>query len=255
MLQEFSADLHIHTCLSPCASLDLSPIKIVEQAMMEGLDIIAITDHNTAKNVQAVMRLGEKRGLKVIPGLEIQSREEVHLLTLFPDWPSTAAWAETVFQNLPDVPNEPEFFGDQPIVDKEGIILGFEERLLINSLNLSLEDIIHRVQEQGGVTIPSHYDRDSFSLISQLGFIPPHLPLEAIEMGHRPHARRGEDSMAGDRSIPRIASSDAHQLADIGNARTILLLAAATLGELRMAFREQQGRRIVNYAYKSLDPA
>jgi PHP family Zn ribbon phosphoesterase len=153
------------------------------------------------------------------------------------------------------VSNEPEILGDQPIVDEEGNILGFEERLLLNSLNLSLEEIIRRVQEQGGVTIPSHYDRSSFSLISQLGFIPPHLPLEAIEMSRRPNARQGEDSSEGFRSIPRIASSDAHQLEDIGNARTILLLAEATLDELRMAFREQQGRRIVKYAHKSLDPA
>jgi predicted metal-dependent phosphoesterase TrpH len=88
MLKEYHADLHIHTCLSPCASLDLSPRRIIERALEERLDLIAITDHNIAKNVPAVMHQAEKFGLKIIPGMEVQSREEIHLLTLFPDWPS-----------------------------------------------------------------------------------------------------------------------------------------------------------------------
>lgn len=245
MLREFSADLHIHTCLSPCASLDLSPREIVERAKAKSLDIIAITDHNTAKNVQVVMRLGEKVGLKVIPGMEVQTREEIHLLTLFPDWPSTAAWDEEVRQHLPDVQNDPEIFGDQPIVDDEGNIVQFEERLLLNSIDLSLEDVKGRVEGHGGMTIPSHFDKGSFSLISQLGLIPEDLELEALERS-RQSKFRGPGGM-GNASphIPRIASSDAHRLEDIGSARTILLLAEASLAEMRLAFRGEAGRRIV----------
>jgi len=242
MLREYSADLHIHSCLSPCASLDLSPREIVERAKAESLDIIAVTDHNTAKNVQVIMGLAERRGLKVIPGMEVQTREEIHLLALFPDWPSTAAWDEEVRRHLPDVRNDPEVFGDQPIVDDEGNILEFEERLLLNSIDLSLEEVKRRVEGHGGMTIPSHFDKGSFSLISQLGLIPEDMELEVLEA-----SRKTQFPSMGNVSphIPRIVSSDAHRLEDIGNARTIFLLAEATLGELRLAFRGQAGRKIV----------
>ena len=245
MLREYSADLHIHTCLSPCASLDLSPREIVKQAKIEGLDIIAITDHNTSKNVPAVMRLGEKQGLKVIAGMEVQTREEIHLLALFPDWPSTAAWDEEVYRLLPDVRNNPDVFGDQPIVDEEGNILGFEERLLLNSIDLSLEETKHRVESHGGIVIPSHFDKGSFSLISQLGLIPEDLELEALEVTRQGRSQETEGLGRRSPPIPRIVSSDAHRLEDIGTARTIFLLAEATLNDLRLALRGEGGRRIV----------
>ena len=242
MLREYSADLHIHSCLSPCASLDLSPREIVERAKAESLDIIAVTDHNTARNVRVVMGLGEKRGLKVIPGMEVQTREEIHLLALFPDWPSTAAWDEEVRRHLPDVRNDPDVFGDQPIVDDEGNILEFEERLLLNSIDLSLEEVKRRVDGHGGMIIPSHFDKGSFSLISQLGLIPEDMELEVLEVSRKTQFP-GMGKVSS--QIPRIISSDAHQLEDIGNARTIFLLAEATLEELRLAFRGQEGRKII----------
>jgi len=245
LLREYSADLHIHTCLSPCASLDLSPRKIVERAKSESLDIIAITDHNTAKNAQVVMRLGEKVGVKVIPGMEVQTREEIHLLALFPDWPSTAVWEEEVRRHLPDVRNDPEVFGDQPIVDEEGNIIGFEERLLLNSLDLSLEDVKQRIESYGGMMVPAHFDKGSFSLISQLGFIPRDMELEVLEMSRRSEFREQGRILDASLRIARIVSSDAHHLEEIGSARTILLLAEASLKELRLAFRGQEGRQIV----------
>ena len=244
MLKEYRADLHIHTCLSPCASLDLSPLKIVERARMERLDMIAITDHNTAKNVRAVMQLGKEGGLKVIPGMEVQTREEIHLLALFPDGGSVALWDGEVYRHLPDVKNDPEVFGDQPVVDSEGNILRFEERLLINSLDLSLEEVKRRVEEGGGLIIPSHFDKGSYSLISQLGLIPPDLELEALEMSRGMEVRQSGTFADPSLSIPRIISSDAHSLEDIGSAYTGFLMAEPTLEELRLALRGQGGRRI-----------
>lgn len=245
MLKEYFADLHIHTCLSPCADLDLSPREIVERAKKERLKIIAITDHNTAQNVRVVMGLGEQRGLKVIPGMEVQTREEIHLLTLFPDWPSTAAWEEEIYRHLPDMRNDPGIFGDQPVVDEEGNILKFEERMLLNSIDLSLEEVKHRVEQHGGLIIPSHFDKGSFSLISQLGLIPQDLKLEALEMSRKSPLRKPAGMAEASSSLPRIISSDAHRLEDIGSAYTVFLLAEASLEELRMAFRGQAGRRIV----------
>lgn len=245
MLREYRADLHIHTCLSPCASLDLSPQKIVERAKTERLDLIAITDHNSAKNVAAVIRLGEQAGLKVIPGMEVQTREEIHLLTLFPEGDSIALWDEEVYQHLPEVKNDPEIFGDQPIVDPEGNILQFEERLLINSLDLSLEEVKRRAEKKGGLVVPSHFDKESFSLISQLGLIPPSLDLEALEISRRTEFRGSGMFVDPSLRVPRIVSSDAHFLEDIGSAYTVLLLAEPKLSELRAAFRGEGGRRIV----------
>jgi PHP family Zn ribbon phosphoesterase len=244
MLREYSTDLHIHTCLSPCAELDLSPREIVHRAKKEHLDIIAITDHNTAQNVRVVMALGEQQGLKVIPGMEVQTREEIHLLTLFPDWASAAAWDEEVYRHLPPLANNPEIFGDQPVVDEEGNIVKSEERLLLNSLDLSLEEVKLRVAEHGGLIIPSHFNKGSFSLISQLGLIPEELELEALEISRGNMDRNPSGITAVPSSLPTILSSDAHRLEDIGSAYTLFLLAEASLEELRLAFRSQQGRRI-----------
>ena len=246
MLKEYHADLHIHTCLSPCASLDLSPRRIVERALEERLDLIAITDHNIARNVPAVMHQAEKFGLKIIPGMEVQSREEIHILTLFPDWPSLSAWQDVVLDHLPRIPNDPEFFGDQPIVDEEGNILEFEERLLINSIDLSLNEIRSQVLQRGGLFIPAHFDKESLSLISQLGFVPFDLEPDALEMGRKNQAALLPDPRDPSAAVPRIVCSDAHQAADIGRARSVFLLAEPTLGELRLAFQGKEGRKIVS---------
>ena len=245
MLREYRADLHIHTCLSPCASLDLSPRKIVERAREERLEIIAITDHNSAKNVRVVTELGEGLGLKVIAGMEVQTREEIHLLTLFPGWESIVPWEEEVSRHLPDVKNDPEVFGDQPVVDGEGNILGFEDRLLINSLDLSLEAIKQGVEERGGLVIPSHFNKGSFSLISQLGMLPPHLELEALEITRRTDMGGSGLTVDPSLSIPRVLSSDSHFPEDIGSAYTVYLLAEPSLRELRLALRGREGRRIM----------
>ena len=254
MLKEYHADLHIHTCLSPCASLDLSPRRIIERALEERLDLIAITDHNIAKNVPAVMHRAEKFGLKIIPGMEVQSREEIHLLTLFPDWPSLSAWEAVVLEHLPEIPNDPEFFGDQPVVDEEGNILEFEERLLINSIDLSLNEIRSQVLERGGLFIPAHYDKESFSLISQLGFVPFDLEPDALEMGRKNQAAQAVNPRDPSAAIPRVICSDAHQAEDIGRARTVFLLAEPTLGELRLAFQGKEGRKVVKLVFPDSSP-
>jgi len=254
MLKEYHADLHIHTCLSPCASLDLSPRRIIERALEERLDLIAITDHNIARNVPAVMHQAEKFGLKIIPGMEVQSREEIHILTLFPDWPSLNAWEVVVREHLPEIPNNPDFFGDQPVVDEEGNILEFEERLLINSIDYSLDEIRSQVLQRGGLFIPAHFDKESFSLVSQLGFVPVDLEPDALEMGRKNQAAQAANPRDPSAAIPRVICSDAHQAEDIGRARTVFLLAEPTLGELRLAFQGKEGRRVVNLIFPDSSP-
>ncbi len=244
MLKEFRADLHIHTCLSPCAELDLSPRAIIEEAQKKNLKIIAITDHNTAQNVRPVIFWGERLGIKVLPGMEVQTREEVHLLTIFSDSLRAALWDEEAYQHLPAVKNDPQIFGEQPVVDEEGNILKFEERVLLNSLELSVEEVKKRVEELGGLVIPSHFDKESYSLISQLGLIPHELAWEALEM-----SRKNEfhpPAIWEQLPIPRIISSDAHRLVEVGSAYTTFLLAEPTLEEIRLALQGREGRRILH---------
>ena len=244
-MREFRADLHIHSALSPCANLDLSPRKIVDAAKSAGLDIIAITDHNSAGNVDPIIHMGKRAHLKVFPGMEVQSREEIHLLTLFPDGPSIAFWNEEVRRSLPEIRNDPEIFGYQPILDEEGNILGFEDRLLLNSISLSMREIHQKVSARGGITIAAHFDKASFSLMSQLGIIPLDMELEALEISRAARGAGRESLEERAASFPSIASSDAHEVREIGLGYTVFLLAAPTLDELRLAFRGQQGRRIV----------
>jgi PHP family Zn ribbon phosphoesterase len=151
-----------------------------------------------------------------------------------------------VREHLPAIPNNPEFFGDQPVVDAEGNILEFEERLLINSIDLSLNEIRSEVLERGGLFIPAHYDKESFSLVSQLGFVPVDLEPDALEMGRRNQAAQAANPRDPSAAIPRIICSDAHQAEDIGRARTVFLLAEPTLGELRLAFQGKEGRKVAD---------
>jgi len=247
-LREFQADLHIHSCLSPCASLDLSPRNIIDRALEEGLDILAITDHNSAKNAARIKRLGEKAGIQVIAGMEMQTREEIPVLPLFPDDSATSAWGQIVDRYLPDVKNAPDLFGDQPIVDECGNILGFEERLLLNSVDLSLLEVQDRVARLGGLTIPAHYNRGSFSLINQLGFMPEDFVPDALEIAYTEKGI-GNDSLAP-AFIPRVLCSDAHEVKDIGKARTVFLLDSPVLQEIRQALRNQGGRKIVRLSFR-----
>lgn len=243
MLKEFRADLHIHTCLSPCAELDLSPRAIIEEAQKKNLQIIAITDHNTAQNVWPVMLWGERGGIKVLPGMEVQTREEVHLLAIFAERGQAALWDEEAYQYLPALKNDPQIFGDQPVVDEEGNILRFEERVLLNSLELSMGEVKEKVTELGGLLIPAHFDKESYSLISQLGLMPDEFAWEVLEMSRKNefHRQARWEQLA----IPRIISSDAHRLVDIGSAFTIFLLAEPTLAEIRLALQGREGRRIL----------
>ncbi|MEJ2067892.1 MAG: PHP domain-containing protein, partial [Deltaproteobacteria bacterium] len=203
MVRVYAADLHVHTCLSPCADEEMSPGNIVHTAREASIDIIAVTDHNSGKNARAVMEAAADLPLAVIAGMEVQSREEVHLLCLFGSVEILEEWDAFIYEHLPDVRNDPEVFGYQPIVDKEGYILRFEEKLLINSLDLSLEEVVKDVAERDGICIPAHVDREAFSIIGQLGYIPPDLPIAAVEI-------IGDQRDMVPEQYAVVAASDAH---------------------------------------------
>ncbi len=245
MLKNFRADLHIHSCLSPCSDWDMSPKKIVQKSLEKRLDLIAICDHNTAENLPATLREGKRQGIAVLPGMEICSKEEVHLVTLFKNIEDSLTMQEYVYAHLPGQ-NQPEVFGHQVIADEHDQVLGENPRLLIGATKLSLADIVTKVHQLGGICISSHVDRPSYSLIGQLGFIPPDLHLDAVEVSYRVTLDKALSQVPGIKGYPCVTSSDAHFLDDIGKVWTEFFLAAPTLEEIRMALAGIDGRRILN---------
>lgn len=244
MLRTFRADLHVHTCLSPCAELEMSPRAIVEQALTRSIDVIAITDHNSAENVGAVINAAEGTALTVLPGMEATSAEEVHLLGLFDTVEKALALQDTVYAHLPGQ-NDEEVFGLQVVVSADGEVLGFNPRLLSGATGLTAEEVVEAIHCQSGLAIASHVDREAFGIIGQLGFIPKSLPLDALEVSPNisvPEAKRRFQQCGG---FALVGSSDAHCVRDIGRATTLFLLSEPTVPELKRAFLSQEGRRVV----------
>ena len=245
MLKKFKADLHIHSCLSPCSDWDMSPKKIVAKSLEQRLDLIAICDHNTAENAAATSREGARQGIVVLPGMEICSKEEVHLVTLFKKIEDALKMQQFVYDHLPGK-NQPEVFGHQVVADEHDQVLGENDHLLIGATQLSLHDIINKAHRLGAICISSHVDRPSYSLIGQLGFIPEDLHLDAVEVSYRVPLDKALTEVPGIKDYPCVTASDAHFLRDIGKTWTEFILAAPTLDEIRMALAGNEGRRILN---------
>ncbi len=209
-----AVDLHIHSALSPCGDNDMTPNNIINMALLKGLDAIAVTDHNCAENVEAVMKLGHKKGIVVVPGMEVQSKEEVHLLCYFAGLDRVLDFQRRVYNNL-EGENNPDYFGEQLIMDEMDRVVGHNRRLLIGSTNLSVERIVDLVVREGGRVVPAHVDKKAYSIISNLGFIPPDLDIKSIEVS-RPGNIAGLLHQYGQLKGYRIIhSSDAHRLEDI----------------------------------------
>lgn len=242
-MRVFKADLHIHSCLSPCGDLDMSPKGVVLKSLEKGLDLIAVCDHNSAENVGAVVRAGARRGLPVLAGMEVSSKEEVHTLAIFDTEEQAERLQGFVYRHLRGT-NRPELFGDQVVANEYDEVEGFNDRRLIGATELELKDIVTEVHRLGGLCIPSHVDRPSFSILSQLGFIPPDLDLDALEVSR--HVKRDEVPRkipeAG--NYPLVTFSDAHFLDDIGSAYTTFVMDGPRVDEIRMAFENKSGRRI-----------
>lgn len=236
-MKEFKADLHLHTCLSPCCELEMIPTAIIVHAKKAGLDMIAICDHNSAENVAAVVKAGKRENFSVVPGIEITSSEEVHIIGLFERADDLLKLQNVVYENLLGE-NDEESFGLQIVVDENNELVDKNERLLIGATNLTTEQIVERIHKFGGLAIASHIDRESYSIIGQLGFIPEGLRLDALEVSYRAKIEKRED-------YPVITSSDAHFLTDIGKCYTRFWLEEANFGEIKKALRGQRGRCII----------
>lgn len=235
-MKEWRADLHVHTCLSPCAEPEMMPTAIVRQASTVGLNVLGICDHNSTENVAAVTRAGMRESIAVMPGIEITSREEVHILGLFKTEKELEGVQSVVYQNLPGE-NDESAFGPQTIVDERDGVVGANARLLIGATDLALEKVVGLIHDFGGLAIASHIDRQRFGIIGQLGFIPEGLELDAVEVSPDASIQDWDD-------FPVITSSDAHSLKDIGRSSTTFFAEEASVEEMGKALRKEDGRRI-----------
>ena len=246
-LKTYRADLHIHTALSPCAAEEMTPPAIVAAALGARLDMIAISDHNSAGNIGAVQQAAAAAGgaLTVLAGMEITSMEEVHVLGLFPDAPAAEGVAATLRPLFPTADDHYyAFFGEQQLLSVDGRLVGGETAALATAAPLDLNETIRLIHEAGGLAIAAHVDRRAFSVFSQLGFFPEDAGFDGVEVSR--HLAAGSpllDQFAA-LGLPVTGSSDSHFLEEIGTGHTDLRLAAPSFSELALAFAGSDDRSV-----------
>lgn len=217
-------DLHIHSCLSPCGDDDMTPGNIVGMAAIKGLDVIALTDHNTCRNCPAAMAIGEQYGVMVIPGMEINTSEEVHAVCLFPTLEKAMEFDTYVYERLMKFPNKEEIFGRQLICDEEDEVVGTEPNLLISSVDISFDALWQLVRTYDGVMFPAHVEKSANSLIANLGFVPPDSKFQTAELKDLKklhEVRKGNPYLENCRVI---SNSDAHYLEHIHEPELTILV-------------------------------
>jgi len=224
-------DLHIHTVLSPCGDWEMSPKKIIERVKELGLGVIGITDHHTVENYPAVAFWGEKRGVVVIPGMEIQTKEEVHVVALFKDYNKSLMFQKELWKYLPENKNNEDLFGVQVVVNENEEVERIEDRLLLTSVNLSLEEVTKLIREFEGIIVLAHVNKPSFSVLSNLGFIPENLDFDFIELTE---VNNIEDFIRSNIILNNsrnrlIVSSDAHYINDIRITRSFINIERLTI--------------------------
>ena len=239
-MKEFKADIHIHTCLSPCADLEMSPRNIIKEAKKKGLDFIGVCDHNSAENFPAMEKSADIEGIKAIGGIEITSREEVHILGLFGNKRDLFFMQEAVYSNLHGV-NDEERYGLQVVVNENDEILYFNNKLLIGATEMSVEEVVELIHKNNGIAIAAHVDREGFSIIANLGFIPEGLKLDALEI-IEPSKK---DKFNTGRDFIFITSSDAHLINDIGKRYSCFLMEEITFEEIRKCLGKENGREVI----------
>jgi len=240
------ADLHVHSALSPCAANDMTPPAIVAAALAEGLDMIAVCDHNSARNTAAVQAAGAGR-LTVLAGMEITTAEECHVVGLFPGAAVAEAAGAEVGATLARIEDGYEtFFGEQHVLAADGRETARETLALATATPLDVDAVVDLVHRHGGLAVAAHIDRRSFGVIGQLGFFPAEAGFDAVELSRHvtPGSRRQEEFKTY--GLPVLHSSDAHYREDVGAARTVLRCAAPTFHELRLALRGERGRSVAD---------
>lgn len=243
-MNTYKADLHIHTLLSPCGSLEMSPANIVRAALAAGLDIIGIADHNSTKQAPLVKKLAAEKGLFVLCGAEVNTSEEVHCLTFFESTEQLAAFQSYLDKHLIYVKNKPELFGEQVVVDEDEMIVEDVEPLLINALDVGLSAVEHEVRRLKGLVIPAHIDRMYNGLFGQLGIMPQGFTPDAFELSARAAYNDWKNSGRLPEHATFIRSSDAHRPENIGDGFTLFTMEKPSFDEIKKALARHNGRNV-----------
>lgn len=244
-MRSFRADLHIHSVLSPCGGLEMSPKAVVDRLVSLGINWMAITDHNSMANCPAYEKVALRAGLAFTWGMEMQTSEEIHILVYFDRAAAAVMFAKALYGSLLPVPNDPDFFGDQVIIDENENILGMEQRALVNSSVWDLNTAVQMARDHGGYCVPAHIDAGANSIIGQLGFLPdePVFGLLGITAGLDVQRYLRENPYLAGKAFLR--SSDAHYLNDLGKGASVVYADSASVAELELAAGGEGLRSII----------
>jgi len=223
----------------------MTPVKIVREACKKNLAVIAVTDHNSAENTASVMAAARKTDLRVIPGIEVTTSEETHIIGLFDGMTGALSMQKLVYDNLQPGENDEDSFGIQVVANEFDEVEDINRRLLIGATSLRLGDVVTAIHNRGGLALAAHIDRQSFSILSQLGFIPEGLDLDAVEISKYLTLREAFARFREYEGLPFITASDAHALEDIGARPTRFQMAGPHLTELRLALAGREGRKVL----------
>lgn len=230
-------DLHLHSCLSPCGDEDMTPNNILNMALLKELDMIALTDHNTCRNCPALLQAAAGSGLVVLPGMELTTAEEVHVVCLFPKLENAMDFDAYVYERLMDVTNDPGIFGTQYILNDQDERIGSLGKLLVNATSIEISDLPALVQSYGGICYPAHIDRASYSVLSNLGYVPPECAFTTMEV-YRPQVFfDGGAHEDFTRKYCIVTSSDAHRLEDLAEREHCIHLRSVDFDGLAQRLR------------------
>ena len=246
-MQTLLADFHVHTLLSPCAAVVMTPNHIVLRAAQYGVGAVAITDHNASANVEAALEAGRSYGVKVFPGMEVECQEEAHIVVLFDTLEQLQQWQHVVDGHMNGIANNPEKFGAQFVVDADDNFIREEERMLLAPLSLTAAQVVQQVRELGGIALAAHIDRPAYSIVGQLGFIEPDFGFAAAEISHvgwQKNLQSRLQRVAG--FLPYVTDSDAHTMLDfLQGPKNLLTVADLTVTEILRALANEGGRSFV----------
>ena len=233
-------DLHLHSCLSPCGDMDMTPNNIVNMSLLKGLELIALTDHNSCKNCPATLAVAGQAGLAVIPGMELTTAEEVHVVCLFPSLDRALEFDRLVSGRLLPVPNREDIFGKQQVMDEQDEVIGTKGHLLINATTISFDEAFLLAERSGGLAYPAHVDKSSTSVLSNLGFVPPESTFTCAEFHDFKNLHRIRREHPYFKKCNVICCSDAHYLEDIHEPEHQLYAESGSIPDILKTLHKRQ---------------